>query len=802
MSSIPQNNVAHPMEMQMPMDQEANRFDFLGMLWRRKWLMILGLAVGLGLGFLKFKREVPVFASSMKVMISNRAAANVLSERGGTYLPPPSIPHDQIVVSSGFIRDYVVGEKEGINRLDQIAALKSLSKEAQAGRVASGLGISQDATHKSVYYLTYTSNDRDLCPKVLYAVYTAYEEYLAKEHSSQAKELRDLIESTNQEVREKLEQVAGNLAKFKKDNPDLSFREGYDLINPPQQTIDDATSQIRSLTFEKTNLDTDRKRIQELILEGKSEEVILYILNRTREVREEGGVRNSTDPDREEYERLKIEKSLLLEKYGLKHSKVQQVDLRMRMIEQYLLRRGNDGPIATEPSKEATNFVTLYQISLDEKIKTLDAKIEVFQKIIDENEPVATSINERKQALDNILHEQNTLMTWFHEIGNKLNQLDVTKRTEGYTFQVMNEPSGGGQISPNLSKELSTVGVIGLLVGLGIGFLVELADKTFRSPVEISHALNLPIVGHIPFITASKKDKDVNSALHHSIMTIHKPKSKIAEAYRAVRTALFFSNREHSHKVLQVTSPSPGDGKSTLALNIAISIAQSGKRVLLVDADLRRPRQHRLLGEDIEQGFAAVLRGEVDPIEATVSTEVPNLWFIPCGERPSNPAELLTSPRLQEFIDVVREQYDYVIIDTPPLLAVTDPAAVAPRVDGVVLTFKIRKNIKLTSERARGILTSVGANILGVVVTGVGGQQGYSNYKYQAYARGNRYYGTGSYSYGYGYSYGYDYGYENSTYYDEPKEGKKAKKDSKLVESKVAASNEPAPNPTDKENES
>ena len=203
-----------------------------------------------------------------------------------------------------------------------------------------------------------------------------------------------------------------------------------------------------------------------------------------------------------------------------------------------------------------------------------------------------------------------------------------------------------------------------------------------------------------------------------------------------MRTALYFSTQGGGHNLIQVTSPDMGDGKSTLAANLAISIAQSGKRVVLVDADLRRPRLHKMLGLPANlTGLGLVIAGQAASADAVQETAVPGLSVLPCGPLPPNPAELLTSPRFKEVLDELRARYDFVLVDTPPLLAVTDPCVVAPRVDGVVLTMRMSKKSRPKAERAREILTTLGVNVLGVVVNGVtpskrGGEYGAGQYEY------------------------------------------------------------------------
>ena len=232
-----------------------------------------------------------------------------------------------------------------------------------------------------------------------------------------------------------------------------------------------------------------------------------------------------------------------------------------------------------------------------------------------------------------------------------------------------------------------------------------------------------------------------------------------------MRTALYFNTQGKQHSVIQVTSPTPGDGKSTLAANLAVSIAQSGKRVLLVDSDMRRPRQHATFGIEARDGFATVLSGQSHWRDVLYECEeIEGLIVMPCGAKPNNPAELSSSPQVKELIEEMRQEFDFIIVDTPPLLAVTDACPIAARVDGVVLCLRIKKNVRVSASRAIEMLHNLGANCIGLVVNGVGAQSGYgSQYTYGAYRAGYSYNG-----------YGYGYGYGSGKYYDEDKRGRQA----------------------------
>jgi capsular exopolysaccharide synthesis family protein len=277
----------------------------------------------------------------------------------------------------------------------------------------------------------------------------------------------------------------------------------------------------------------------------------------------------------------------------------------------------------------------------------------------------------------------------------------------------------------------------GLLAGIGLAYLADFTDKSFRNPDEVRVRLGLPVLGHVPFLQpdpdAVKKVAAGELALDPMLLALFRPKSLEAEAYRAVRTALYFSVQGEGHRVLQVSSPNKGDGKSLMVANLAISMAQSGKKVLIIDADCRRPRQHKVFGLPNTHGTATVIAQGSDWKSAIQMTPVDGLWIMPSGPIPPNPAELLSSPRFSALLEAARPEFDYVLVDTPPLLAVTDPCVVAGHVDGLMLILRLSRQGRPQAERARQILLSLGVKILGVVVNGVTRQQGAGIYTSEHY---------------------------------------------------------------------
>jgi polysaccharide biosynthesis transport protein len=211
--------------------------------------------------------------------------------------------------------------------------------------------------------------------------------------------------------------------------------------------------------------------------------------------------------------------------------------------------------------------------------------------------------------------------------------------------------------------------------------------------------------------------------------------------------------------VIQVTSPVPGDGKSTVAANLAISMAQSGRKTLLLDCDMRRPRLAKLIGVREDIGLTNILAGKLKLEEAIQPSAVANMDVLTCGRRPGHPAELLLSDDFVDVVNSLRDQYDYIIMDTPPILAVSDPANASACSDGIILTLRLRRNLRPIAIRAAQMLQSVNANLLGVVINGVTGRggYGYGGYRYDG-SRTSAGYG----GYGYGGTYGYGDYYSSS----------------------------------------
>ena len=284
---------------------------------------------------------------------------------------------------------------------------------------------------------------------------------------------------------------------------------------------------------------------------------------------------------------------------------------------------------------------------------------------------------------------------------------------------------------PQKARVMAMALVLGLLSGGGIALARDWFDQTLRSAEEISAALGLPVLGLVPAM--SRRDK----ADARGRRVLLRPESHEAEAFRTVRTAIFFGAPKDRTRTMLVTSPSAAEGKSTLVSNLGIAIARAGQKTLILDADFRKPTQHTIFGLDHrERSLSGVLSGKKKLGEAIQRTPVKGLSLLVCGYNISNPAEFLNSPRFAKLLECLAGAYDRVLVDAPPATIVTDAQILGALCDVTVLVLKADKSTRKIAQQAIDALQSVGAHLLGVVVNEVhksGGRYGYYGGYNQSY---------------------------------------------------------------------
>lgn len=321
---------------------------------------------------------------------------------------------------------------------------------------------------------------------------------------------------------------------------------------------------------------------------------------------------------------------------------------------------------------------------------------------------------------------------------------DLTRMLRVNNIHVIDRPSMPRQaVRPRRALNIGVGIVVGLILGVAAALGRALLDRTVKTPDDVEQALGKTFLGLIPEMDATsaksvyygrRRGKESKLSGSHELMVHEHPSSGIAEASRAVRTNLLFMAPDNPLRKLLITSAGPSEGKTTVACCVAIAMAQAGQRVVLIDCDLRRPRIHRIFRQSSDTGVTtALLDGEID--DAIKATHVPNLSIIPAGPLPPNPAELLHSDRFKAFLARVAAKFDRVIIDSPPIVPVTDAAIISTAVDGTMLVVRAFTTRKDMARHALRALTDVGALITGVVLNAVNLDRHEYKYAYYYYRR-------------------------------------------------------------------
>jgi len=286
--------------------------------------------------------------------------------------------------------------------------------------------------------------------------------------------------------------------------------------------------------------------------------------------------------------------------------------------------------------------------------------------------------------------------------------------------------------SPNRPRALALGLLVGLFGGLGLVFFLEYLDDSVSDPDQLEKYVHVPFLGPVPILEPKE-----TGPLSRDLIALKEPKSVYAEAYRAVRTSILFSSPDNPPRVFVVTSSGQQEGKSLTAINLAITMALNDKRVLLIDADMRKPRLHKVFGIDNTFGLSNLIGGSPNVGLALNKTPVPTLMVLPSGPVPPNPSELLGSVRLGKFLGLLREKFDIIILDCTPLIAVTDATVLATQVDGVILVIKSGVTRRKIIKRAVTQLEDVQAKIIGAVLNQVNVKN--SSYYFSSYY--SHYYG-------------------------------------------------------------
>ena len=709
-------------------------FDVLQIVWRHKWLLLIGLALGVGLGQMAFNKLGPEYNAVAQILVSQRAQVPIRDELGKAF--GERAEHISIIKSAMLIEKAI--EK---GKLKELSTLQRSDDPAED--ILECLDVRRTAGHDgsflNVFELKVRSKNKHDAIAIVNAIVVAYRDYLKESQDEVTSELSQQITKMDDDLSRKIETKQQELVSFRKEAPLIwrnapgERRQVGDVTNVHQERLVEIAKERTQLILRKTEINGKVNALQTAIDQGKSTEELESLIRLLIATSQSGGTPGAAGaavsspagatPTEEAGQRmltLVLDEQKLLKDYSDDHPEVQNIRKSMAKVKQFYEARGVVVPelVARDNQGQKANFADIYMRVLKQQLQEIEHKDGQLSSIYDTETTSVKGIVKYMVEDQARSEELERLKTQWGAIVSKVSEIDMTRDNKGYTMKLLAPVRDEWSLKRYLKiVGAATVFVLGLCVGLV--FLREWRDTTVKSADDVRKLMaGVPVLGTVPQFDISRTEFNPEIPLQPSLCYYHRPGSAEAESYRAVRTALFVGLDTSKQKVIQVSSPEPGDGKSTFIANMAIALAQSGKKVLLLDADLRRPTVHRLFAVRHEIGTAEVLAGEIHFANAIQESLIQNLWLLSAGISPPNPAETLAGNRFDRLLADARAEFDFVLVDTPPLLVVSDPCIVAPRTDGLLLVVRMKKNSRVSLRQTNHLIQQHGINLLGAVVNG------------------------------------------------------------------------------------
>ena len=715
---------------------ELNLSEYWQIILRRRWIILFcAFSIGFFSTFLTWVKQPPaIFSSSSAIKIESSVNVADLLLRGATRQQYSDIQTQLAIIESYAVMERVAQRlklvPEELNS-EQIRSNPQYMNEILD--IKSSVSVYQDES-SGIITISANSTSPEFARDLAQAVADEFKEFNLEDKNRRIIEAKKFIQQQLVVVRERLMTAEENIRDFRTKN-NLSFSSSDPelmgrIISDLEQEYRQATAHLSDLRFAIEPL---RQRIRGGSWDFQSITIA-------------GSVSKYFDQLNERLVTLALKRTELMTNFTDEHPQIQEL------------------------SSQATDIISSMVDELDKQVELTNRRISDIQARIENTKNRFEGLPEQALELQRMQRTVRINEDLFDLLEKKYQEV-LIKEAEKVQAVSLVRPAMIPlfRINPvNPSRSGIAGAILGLVLGLIVSLILEALDSSVGTIEEVEGFLNTSVVGFVPQLEHDEAielftgEPNLKTSGHHlerqiRLITHFSPPSTVAEAYRSLRTHLLFSQKG-THKVVIVTSSTVKEGKSTIAANLAVVLAQQGGRVLLIDADMRKPMQHHTFGlkrdpglsecllgqyqwQDAVKRFSDVMLGDMGIDQALLTPGLDQLEVLTCGIVNVNPPDLLAAPMMDTILEEVREEYDYVIIDMPPLLHTTDATILASKVDSVLLVYRIGSVVRGALKRVKTNIESVGGNVMGVILNGVRGEVSpdYATYKM------NRYY---AYSYG------------------------------------------------------
>lgn len=638
------------------------------------------------------------YPTQFKILQSRRLAWRALTSLGLNVRPeapaaPPAQPGESTTGIVGTAINWASNLIGAPKRIDPPPADETTAQSAQIGTFLGGLSI-VPVRYTRLVEIRYRSPDPVMAERAANAVVDSYKQQSLDSRLLASREANDYLSQQLEEQRKKVEVSETALQQYKEAHNAVALDEKENTVITK---LADLSARVTRASSERMEKELSYKSIE--ALQG----------------------------DREKLEGFSAIVS---------NVNIQSLKTKLRELQQ-------------ERTKQAQNLGPALLVGLDTQIHNTESSIRAEEdKVVDslkneyltakaneaslagalgEQERQTNSLNKKGIEYAALQREAASNRTLYDNLLQRAKETGVSSEFKGSNIQIVDRAEiPRSPVLPQRRRDLLIAFAEGLLLALGLAFAFEYLDSRIKTPDELRAHLGLPFLGLVPSIPVKGQQPE-------AMLISGTVPANFSEAIRAVRTAVIFSSAEEGARTVVVTSTAPSEGKTLVSSNLAVGLAQAGQRTLIIDADMRRPRLHQIFARSQEPGLSNVLVGTSQLRDAIRATTTPKLYVLPAGHLPPNPAELLGSTRYLELVEELKHQFDWILIDAPPVMAVTDAAIIANTATGVVFVVGAEMTSRRNALAAVEQLQQARAKFIGAVLNRVNLER--HSYYYSPYYR-------------------------------------------------------------------
>ena len=738
-------------------EQQVSLEDYLRIIYRSRWLILASFLVVLIATVIFTFTTPPVYQATAKIMVESKGSMErALFDLNYLGNQSTLVTNQVEILKSRRLAEEVVRTLESAPYRDSLQIFQPnkdgeyLTFREQVEWVQNQLEVTP-RKESDVIELNFKGGSPFEAAKVCNVIAETYRKLNREMNRREFKELRQFLERQLQYKGAELQKSEEALKRYQEQNKlvalDEVTKEMISRLAEAQAELETTTMELEAALEQKKSFEReleDRKKNLPVEVTQVSSPLL-------KELQEEYARKVS---EKVTYETLVAQEKVDPEIYRLK---IQSMTNQIKAIQKRLqeeARRIAMSTMVADPLAISQQLVENI-LQLESHIKGLRAKLEVLREVVDGYEQELAHLPQKAIELARLQRQLEVDKNTYILITEKLEETKISEAGQQENVRIIDnaiEPLY--PIKPKKKLNLLLGALLGLGLGIGLAFVIEYFDNSIKNPEEIER-MGFPILSIIPEISPkeiAQRNGSTNGKgnfieeegklIETRLITHFDPKSPISEAYRTLRTNLQFKFKNgHDKMVIMVTSSAPKEGKSTTVANLAITMAQMGSRTLLVDTDLRRPVIHSIFNLQKDKGITNYLMNRLTFEEVLKPSIIDNLFIVTSGPIPPNPSEILASQEMKRFIQEAKDQFDVILFDSPPVIAVTDAAILSADVDGVVLVVKAHQTHRDAVRRAKTLLENVSANIFGSLLNGVKIEKTYGTYYYYYYYHYYSYYG-------------------------------------------------------------